>query len=109
MGGDFEMEDLAARLRALSDLGRVSLIGELIRIDTSAQSRARKGQRARLGSVDRNRSETALWESDRLGRFIYFLRFRTPATNTSGEDMALCDMIARKLQAKNDWTGEIES
>jgi hypothetical protein len=101
------MEDLTTRLTALSDLGRLPMIETFIRIDAEARARARKGNRAKLGSADRNRSELAREESDRLGQIIYFLRFRTQATNTRSEDEALCDMLARKLQAKNDWISEI--
>ena len=106
---EFGMEDLATRIQALSELARIPMLHELIRIDAVAQARTRGGRRARLGTADRNRSETARWESNRLGQIIYFLRFRSPATNTSAEDMALCEMLAVKLRAKNDWTGEIDN
>ena|SRR5438132_2987112 len=101
------MDDLASRIQALSDLARIPMIEALIRIDAGTQARARRRSRARLGTLDRDRSETARSESGRLGQIIYFLRFRSPATGTGAVDMALCEMLARKLQAKNDWTGEI--
>jgi hypothetical protein len=100
------MEDLDARIRALSDLDRVPMINALIRIDSEAQSQSRTGRRAKRGSVDRNRAEGAAAESARLGRIIYFLRFRSFATNTSAKDEELCAMLAGKLQAKGQWTGE---
>lgn len=105
------MEDLATRIEAPSDLPRVPMLQELIRIDAAAQTRAgrSRGRRAKLGTADRNRSETAQWESNRLGQIIYFVRFRSPATNTSAEDMTLCETLAMKLRAKNDWTGEINT
>lgn len=101
------MEDLATRIRALSDLARIPLIDALIRIDAQAQARASRGHRARRGTVERNRSETGRDDSNRLGQIIYFLRFRTLAMNTSAEDAALCTMLSVKLTAKNDWAGEI--
>ena len=100
------MEDLDTRIRALSDLERIPLIQELIRIDSGKQALARAGRRARRGTAERYRSEQARSDSDRLGQIIYFLRFRSPATNTSAEDLALCDMLADKLRAKGQWTGE---
>jgi|ERR1039458_6003844 hypothetical protein len=101
------MDDLASRIQALSDLARIPMIAALSRIDENAQARAHRRSRARRGTVDRDRSETARNDSARLGQIIYFLRFRSPATNTSAVDIALCKMLERKLQAKNDWTGEI--
>jgi hypothetical protein len=101
------MEDLTNRIKALSDLARIPMIEVLIRIDAEAQARARTGSRARRGTVDRDRSEAARSDVGRLGQIIHFLRYRTLATNTSAGDMELCKEIARKLQAKNDWTGEI--
>src|ERR1019366_2094260 len=101
------MHDLASRIQALSALRRIPLIEALKRIDDDAQSRAHKGNRARRGTVDRDRSETARNDSSRLGQIIHFLRFRSWDTNTSAEDMTLCKMLEGKLRAKNDWTGEI--
>jgi len=60
------MEDLDNRIRRLSDLDRVPLIRELIRIDAQAQELARTGRRARLGSTTRNRAEGAQRQSERL-------------------------------------------
>jgi hypothetical protein len=100
------MEDLDARIRALSALDRVPMIKALIQIDSEAQSQSRTGRRAKRGSVDRNRAEEAAAESARLGRIIYFLRFRSLATNTSARDEELCAMLAGTLQAKGQWTGE---
>ena len=91
------MHDLASRIQALSDLPRIPLIEALIRIDADAQARARRGSRARRGTVDRDRSETARNDSNRLGQIIHFLRFHSLATDTSAGDMVLCEMLARKL------------
>lgn len=101
------MEDLRERIRRLSDLGRIPLINALIGIDAQEQARASgRDRRARLGSTARNRAEEARSNSNRLGQIIYFLRFRSPATNTSAADLALCDELAEKLKAKGQWDGE---
>ena len=102
------MEDLDNRIRRLSDLDRVPLIRELIRIDAQAQELARTGRRARLGSTTRNRAEGAQRQSERLGMIIYFLRYRSPASGARAKDMELCHILAEKLQAKGQWTGEAE-
>ena len=99
-----EMDDLDTRIRQLSDLDRVSLIRALIRVDAQAEARTRgAGSRARLGTSARNRADNARNEMARLGRIIYFLRFRSPLP---GGDEALCEMLAEKLNAKGQWTGE---
>jgi len=103
------MDDLATRIEALCDLVRIPMIEASVRMDAGAQAHARQGRRARRGTMDRYRSETARDDSNRLGQIIYFLRFRSLATNTSAPDMALCDMLVRKLQEKNVWTGEISN
>jgi len=103
------MDTLATRIERISDLNRVALIQELIRIDAVAQVRAHRQSRASRGTLARYRSEAARNDSDRLGQIIYFLRFRTSAINTSEEDMALCEMLAQKLQVKNDWIGEVSN
>ena len=82
------------------------MIKELIRLDAQAQIRARSGVRAKRGTTARNRSDEARAETERLGRIIYFLRFRSPAATATAEDMALCNALAEKLQAKGQWTGE---
>ena len=150
------MEDLDTRILALSDLDRVSLIKDLIRLDAQAQNVAKAGARARNGTPSRQRADEAraengfyydldmphrispedfpkieeemkreikanhvfektvvsrdeaiaLAESGRLGRIIYFLRFRSPATGATPRDMTLCQKLADKLQAKGQWSGE---
>jgi hypothetical protein len=101
------MEDLDSRIRRLSDLDRVPLIQALIRIDAEMKRLARSGRRARLGTPSRNRADDALEQTYRLGQIIYFLRFRSPATNTRPGDLAFCDMLAEKLRAKGQWTGDV--
>ena len=100
------MEDLNTRIRQLSDLDRVPLINALIHMDAEMQARSRTGRRARLLSTERIRADDARHASDRLGRIIYFLRFRTLAFGATSEDLALCDVLAEKLRAKGQWTGE---
>lgn len=100
------MEDLDARMRALSDLDREPLIHALIQIDHEAQRQVGAGRRAKFGSMARNRAEEAAEQRSRLGRIIYFLRFRSPATDATTEDTALCQMLSEKLRAKRQWTGE---
>jgi hypothetical protein len=41
------------------------------------------------------------------GRIIYFLRFRSPASSATAEDLKLGDILAEKLRAKGQWTGRI--
>ena len=90
----------------LSNLDRAPLIEALIRIDRQMQSRARSGRRKNLGSMERYRADEALSESDRLGRIIYFLRFRSPAIGATVQDMRLCNILEEKLRLKNQWIGE---
>lgn len=101
------MEDLHTSIWRLSDLDRVPLIEALIRMDATAQATARgRGSRARRGTMERYRVEQASDDSDTLGRIIYFLRFRSPATHATAADLALCDELAEKLRAKGQWQGE---
>jgi hypothetical protein len=101
------MQDLDDRIRALSELDRIPLIQALIRIDSQLQPQAGgSGRRAKRGSMERYRAEEARAESDRLGRIIYFLRFRSPATAATAADSLLCEMLAEKLRAKGQWAGE---
>ena len=82
-------DSLDARTLALSDLDRVPLINALIRIDANMQAVARAKGRSKRNSVDRYHAEEARANSDRLGRIIYFLRFRSPATDTARQDSAV--------------------
>jgi hypothetical protein len=97
---------LDARILALSDLDRVPLIERLIALDTQARERARPGRRAARGTPTRMRADEALAESERLGRIIYFLRFRSFATPSTPKDELLCNVLAEKLTARGQWTGE---
>ena len=103
------MPDLDQRIRRLADQGRIPLIKELTRMDTRARSRAKAGRGARRDSPKRNRAEEAHFESERLGRIIYFLRFRTYALGAPPQDIALCDALASALQGKDDWTGSYDA
>ena len=99
------MEDLDTRIRRLSDLDRVSLIRALIGMDANAERITHSaGSRARSGTADRNRADAARDDINRLGAIIYFLRFRFPLPE---RDRDLCEMLARKLEAKGDWKGDI--
>ena len=100
------MEDLDTRILALSDLDRVPLIEALIRIDAQLQAKARTGRRAKRGSREQAHADIARSDSDRLGRIIYFLRFRSPASSATEQDMALCKTLQEKLLLKNQWAGE---
>jgi hypothetical protein len=97
---------LDARVLALADLDRVPLIEKLIALDTQARARARSGRRAARNSVVRMRADEALAESERLGRLIYFLRFRSFATSSTPKDELLCKTLAERLTAKGQWIGE---
>jgi hypothetical protein len=101
-----KMEDLDIRIRRLSDLDRVALVQELVRMDDVAAALARGATRAKRGSVARERAEQARADRARLGGIIYFLRFRSPATGATSEDRKLCEMLAEKLRAKGQWEGE---
>ena len=103
------VEDLDSKIRDLSNLDRVSLIRELIRMDAGYQHHYRIGRRAQLGSMERYRGDEAHAHSERLGRIIYFLRFRIPAEYATAEDTKLCKELAEKFQAKGQWTGTIQS
>jgi len=59
--------------------------------------------------MERYRGDEGYAHSERLGRIIYFLRFRCPATDATAEDMKLCRELAEKLQAKGQWTETIQS
>jgi hypothetical protein len=100
------MGDLDTRILAVAELDRVPMIETLIGLDAQAQARARSGRHARLGSVRSNRADEARAEAERLGRIIYFLRFRSPPSTLTDEDARLCEILAAKLQAKGQWTGE---
>jgi hypothetical protein len=100
------LPDLNERVHHLSDLDRIKMIQALIRIDAQMQAIARKGARAKRDSPTRYRADEARSQVARLGRIIYFLRFRTPATGTTDDDFMLCDMLAKKLRAKGQWEGE---
>jgi hypothetical protein len=100
------MENLDTRILALSSLDRAPLIEALIGIDRQMQSRARSGRRKKFGSTERYRADEALSDSDRLGRIIYFLRFRSPASGATAQDMRLCNILEEKLRLKNQWIGE---
>jgi len=93
------IEDLETRIQRLSDLDRATLIHALIWMDTVSQAQARKGRG--------QRAEQAQEDSDRLWRIIQFLRSRSPADSATAADLALCDMLAEKLQAKGQWEGEV--
>jgi len=97
---------LDARILALAELNRVPLIEELTVLDTQARARARSGRRAAHGSARRMRADEAHAESERLGRIIYFLRFRSFATSSTSKDEALCNTLMEKLAAKGQWVGE---
>jgi hypothetical protein len=99
-------QDLDARVLALADLDRVPLIEKLIGLDAQAQARARAGRRVRRGSIVRMRADEAFAESERLGRIIFFLRFRLSPDHATANDLALCDALAAKLAAKGQWSGD---
>jgi len=82
------------------------MIQGLIRLDAQAKARAKAGARAKRGTTARNRADEARAETERLGRIVYFLRSRSPASNATPQDMVLCDALAGKLQAKGQWAGE---
>jgi hypothetical protein len=98
------MQDLDERIRALRGLDRLSLIRALTRIDAQLQQQARMGRRAKRGSNERDRAEQAKGGCDRLGRMIYFLRFRSPATDATDEDMALCINLWNGFEQEDDGT-----
>jgi hypothetical protein len=100
------MDDLNTRILAVAELDRVPMIESLIGLDAQAQARARSGRKARLGTVARNRADEARAQAERLGRIIYFLRFRSRPSTFTEEDARLCDILAGKLQAKGQWAGE---
>lgn len=100
------LPDLSERIRYLSDLDRIQLIDALIRIDAQMQAIARKGRNAKRDSPSRYHAEEARAQVARLGRIIYFLRFRSPATGATDDDFMLCNMLAEKLRAKGQWEGE---
>jgi hypothetical protein len=100
------MDDLNTRILVLAELHRIPMIEGLVALDAQASARARIGKRARQGSTTRNRAEEARAESERLGRIIYFLRFRTPPSSFTDEDAHLCEILATNLQKKGEWTGD---
>jgi hypothetical protein len=100
------MRNLDERVRSLSDLDRIPLIKALIAYDAEAERIAKAGSRAKSGSPARYRAEEARGQIARLGRIIYFLRFRSPASGATAADQALCEMLATKLEAKGQWVGE---
>jgi serine/threonine protein kinase len=81
------MEDLNVRIRALADLDRVPLIETLIGIDAEIQARARRGRRVKRNAVERNRADAAREQSDRLGRIICFIRFRSPSSSATHDSL----------------------
>jgi hypothetical protein len=101
------MEDLETIIQRLSDLGRESMIRRLIHIDAQAKKLARgAGSRAKHGTPQRIRAENALSLMHSLGQIIYFLRRRLRPDKATAEVLALCDMLADKLRAKDQWKGE---
>jgi hypothetical protein len=99
-------QNLDARILALADLDRVPLIEKLIAFDSEARAWARAGRRAARGGMVRMRADQAVAESERIGRIIYFLRFRRMADSGTAKDDVLCDALAAKLTAKGQWVGE---
>jgi hypothetical protein len=101
------MDDLSTRILAVAELDRVPMIEALIALDAQAQARARiAGRRPPVGSMRIIRADEARAQAERLGRIIYFLRFRTQPSTFTDEDARLCEILAAKLQAKGQWTGE---
>ena len=100
------MLDFDEQVRSLSDRDRIPLIKALIDCDAAAERIAKAGSRAKKDSPARYRAEEARSQVDRFGRIIHFLRFRLSTTGATAADQALCDMLARKLEAKGQWIGE---
>jgi hypothetical protein len=98
-------QPLDARIQALADLDRVPLIEKLMLLEIQARGRARPGRRAIRNSIARARVDNAKTDSERLGRIIYFLRFRNLAERATTEDTSLCHSLADKLAAKGQWNG----
>lgn len=81
-------------------------IDELVR---SLANEDRKTIVKRLTEADdriNRRSLDAQKQSERFGRILFFLRRRMHSDSATIMDRELCDMLAEKLRAKGQWSGE---
>jgi hypothetical protein len=101
-----DMRNVNDIVRTNSELDRIPMIEALICADSDARSLAQRGRSAKRYSGLWQRAEEAASHTARFGRIIYFLRFRSPASGATAEDLELCEMLAQKLEAKGQWRGE---
>ena len=94
------MQDFDEFVRSLVNRNHAEMIADLEREDTKAHKIVRYGRRAKRDSPERRRAEEAQEWSNRCGRILFFLRHGVPADRATAVDLALCSMLAEKLQTK---------
>jgi hypothetical protein len=99
------MNDFDEFIRSLAHLNRSEMIDRLIAADASANSIARAASWSKRGTAAYHQAEDAKLQVERLGRIIYFLRFRNIVEGCSAEDLMLCNLLAERLKGKGQWRG----
>ena len=95
------MRDLDETVRMIADRPLAEIIALLDREATAAEYAARRTRR-RKGPVGEKRAR-AMRQRDQIGRILFFLRHRSPAIGATKEDDDLCNLLAKRLQARGEW------
>jgi hypothetical protein len=95
------MRDLDETVRMSADRPLAEIIALLDREATAAEYAARR-TRNRSGPVGKNRAR-AMRQRERIDRILFFLRHRSPAIGATKEDDDLCNLLAKRLQARGEW------
>jgi hypothetical protein len=95
------MRDLDKTVRMIADRPLVEIIALLDREAMAAEYAARR-TRYRNGPVGEKRAR-AMRQRDRIDRILFFLRHRLPAVGATKEDDDLCNLLAKRLQARGEW------
>ena len=95
------MRDLDETVRMIADRPLVEIVTLLEREATAADYAARRTHN-RSGPIGKNRAK-AMRQRERIGRILFFLRHRSPAIGATKEDDDLCNLLAKRLQARGEW------
>ena len=95
------MRDLDETVIMIADRPLAEIIALLDGEATAAEYAARR-TRNRSGPIGKNRAR-AMRQRDRIGRILFFLRQRSPAIGATKEDDDLCNLLAKRLQARGEW------
>jgi len=105
------MADLDDFIRSsIADYSREEMIKALERkgdeVDLKMRSARSRAQRIRRGMAKaqlHSRESTASTDVDKIERILFFLRVQRFADGATDDERALCDYLAEKLRAKNEW------